>query len=472
MGIVAVAAATAADGGVASFPGAEGKIAFATSGATKEIYTLAPFAPTPTPLGPSPVVGFGPRWSPDGTELAFVSERDGNAELYSVSANGLHQERLTRDGAPDLHPSWTEDGVEIVFQRGTGAAAEIYSLDVVSREMRRLTRNRQADSDPAAAPNARWLVFSRRGDLYKMTLEGRRVTRLTSGRPVDSQPAWSPTDARVAFVRDSGSGPDLYIVRAGRSGLRRLTATSGRSESSPTWSPSGDRILFRGCDAGVTCRLYVVNADGTGERQLAQGPGVDGEDPDWQAPPVRRSWDADDDFLFAPDNRNPSSDPWGDTTWSYLYSESFAHDPGTYHLLPEYVISDSNRETWALPAFVNLLVAGVRSPHALVLHPWGGRLLGGGRNAVLGWRSPIDGQVTVTGTVGLPSLGECALGSGAIWSIDKFGTVLQSGALPTAGSATFDVPVSISRGESIYFVWDAGLDSLCDSGLLDLEITQ
>jgi hypothetical protein len=362
--------------------------------------------------------------------------------------------------------------VEIIFQRRTGAGAEIYSLDAESGAATRLTRNRQADSDPAAAPNARWLVFSRRGDLYKMTLEGKRVTRLTRGRAVDSQPAWSTAGARVAFVRTAGPDSDLYLVNANGRGLRSLTATSGRVESSPTWSPAGDKILFRACTSASVCQLYVVNADGTAERPLAGGAGVDGEDPDWQALSHRRDWDADAEFFFLPNNRNPSPDPWGDTTWSYLYSDSFAHDPATYHLLPEYATFDPNRESWVLSGFVNLLISGVRSPLLLVLHPWGGRVQGSGRNAVLGWRSPIDGQVTVTGTIRLPGLGECAVGSGALWSVDKGGTVLQSGALPTAGSATLDLPVSISRGESIYFVWDAGWDSLCDSGALELRITQ
>jgi Tol biopolymer transport system component len=58
----------------------------------------------------------------------FVSEGDGNPELYSVTANGIDEQRLTENGVPDLHPSWTKGGLDIVFQRGTGAGAEIYSL--------------------------------------------------------------------------------------------------------------------------------------------------------------------------------------------------------------------------------------------------------------------------------------------------------------------------------------------------------
>ncbi len=461
-----------AEAAVASFPGIEGRVVFANGDATSQLYVVSPQQPTPTPLGRDPVVGFSPRWSPDGTKLAFVSERDGDAELYSVTANGIDEERLTQNAVPDLHPSWTKDGLGIVFQRGTGASAEIYSLDSASGVARRLTRNRRSDYDPATAPTGRWLVFGRSGHLFKMTLGGRRLKRLTSGPGLDSQPAWSPAGAGIVFVRSNGTESDLYLVNANGRALKRLTATPGRGESSPAWSPGGDKIVFRACASSpAACQLYVVNADGTGERPLVER-GVDGEQPDWQALPATRSWNADADFFLAPNNRNPGPDAWGETTWSYLYSDTFAHDPATYHLFLKYEITDANRQSWVLPGFVNLVVATVVSPQMLILHPWGGRVQGYGRNAVLGWRSPVTGRVTVTGTIRLPSLNECAVGSGALWSIDKGATVLQSGALPAGGSASFNVAVDASLGESIYFVWDTGWDGNCDSGALELTVAQ
>jgi hypothetical protein len=461
-----------AEAAVASFPGIEGRVVFAGGSPTSQLYVISPQQRTPAPLGRDPVVGFSPVWSPDGTKLAFVSERDGNAELYSATANGLDEERLTQNAVADLHPSWTKDGLGIVFQRGTGAGAEIYSLDPVAGAARRLTRNHRPDYDPATAPTGRWVVFGRSGHLFKMTLSGTRPKRLTSGPGLDSQPAWSPAGADIVFVRSNATESDLYVVKASGRGLKRLTATPGRAESRPAWSPGGDKILFRACASSPNaCQLYVVNADGSGERPLVEG-GIDGEQPDWQALPAKRNWDADADFFLAPNNRNPSPDAWGDTTWSYLYSDNFAHDPATYHLFPKYEITDANRQSWLLPGFVNLVAAAVVSPQMLVLHPWGGRVQGYGKNAVLGWQSPASGRVTVTGTIRLPSLNECAVGSGALWSIDKGATVLQGGALPAGGSASFNVAVDLSQGESIYFVWDSGWDSNCDSGSLEYMIAQ
>ena len=56
-----------------------------------------------------------PAWSPDGRKLAFVSGRDGNAEIYVMNADGSEQENLTRQPANDSHPSWSPDGRKIAF---------------------------------------------------------------------------------------------------------------------------------------------------------------------------------------------------------------------------------------------------------------------------------------------------------------------------------------------------------------------
>jgi len=58
-----------------------------------------------------------PAWSPDGTHILFVSDRDGNKEIYKMDASGANQTRLTNNPARDVAPSWTSDG-RIVFERG------------------------------------------------------------------------------------------------------------------------------------------------------------------------------------------------------------------------------------------------------------------------------------------------------------------------------------------------------------------
>jgi Tol biopolymer transport system component len=87
-------------------------------------------------------------WSPDGKFLAFVSFRDGSAEIYSMRADGSQQERLTRNGADDLSPVWSPDGKRIAFVSNLYGAGEIFIMDTDGGRQRRLTNNSAEDSDP------------------------------------------------------------------------------------------------------------------------------------------------------------------------------------------------------------------------------------------------------------------------------------------------------------------------------------
>jgi TolB protein len=64
-----------------------------------------------------------PAWSPDGRRIAFASERDGNAEIYVVNADGTGQRNLTRDPGYEGDPAWSPDGRKIAFTSGSRSCA-------------------------------------------------------------------------------------------------------------------------------------------------------------------------------------------------------------------------------------------------------------------------------------------------------------------------------------------------------------
>jgi len=59
--------------------------------------------------------GEWPSWSPDGTQIAFSTTRDGNSEIYVMNADGTDPQRLTSNTAPDWDPAWSPDGTQIAF---------------------------------------------------------------------------------------------------------------------------------------------------------------------------------------------------------------------------------------------------------------------------------------------------------------------------------------------------------------------
>jgi len=116
----------------ASFPGLNGKIAFFSNrdGDFYEIYVMNADGINPIRLTNSPGVDEVPEWSPDGTKIAFDSERNGNFEVYVMNADGTGQTRLTNNSASDIFAAWSPDGTEIAFcSDRDGGLCEIYKMN-------------------------------------------------------------------------------------------------------------------------------------------------------------------------------------------------------------------------------------------------------------------------------------------------------------------------------------------------------
>jgi WD40 repeat protein len=204
-----------------------------------------------------------PRWSPDGSRIAFVAGSYSEAELYVVESDGTDLTQLTRNAVSDRSPSWTPDGRRIVYQR----VNQIWAMNADGSGKHRLT----AGTLPAISPDGRRIAFVRGGRLYVARSDGRAQVRLTRGQR-DTEPSWSPSGNAIVFVRRiSTLDSDLWTIGSNGRGLRRLTNTNDRFESDPAWSPQGDQIVFRGCttDDPPSCDLFGVAANGASERPFS-----------------------------------------------------------------------------------------------------------------------------------------------------------------------------------------------------------
>jgi len=90
--------------------------------------------------------------SPEQTKIAFVSDRDGNWEIYVMNADGSEQKRLTNNHAYDWFPSWSPDGKKIVFTSVRDGNWEIYVMNVDGSEQTNLTNNPASDYSPSWSP--------------------------------------------------------------------------------------------------------------------------------------------------------------------------------------------------------------------------------------------------------------------------------------------------------------------------------
>lgn len=219
-------------------------------------------------------------------QLAFVSSRDGNAEIYVIKASGADLERRTANTTGDWSPAWSPDGNRIAFQAERDGNPEIYVMNADGSNPVRLTNHPEGDGGPTWSPDGARIAFAshRNGnsDIYVMNADGSNVVRLTTHDGADFEPAWSPDGQRIAFMSFHNGTNDIYVMNTDGSGLTALT--SGASDDwSPAWSPDGASIVFsRATDCYYYCEydLFVMKADGSNVTRLPV-PSCDEYDPAW-----------------------------------------------------------------------------------------------------------------------------------------------------------------------------------------------
>ena len=97
-------------------------------------------------------LGEFPAWSPDGTQIAFHSRRDGNLEIYVMNTDRSMLTRLTNNEARDMFPTWSPDGGQIAFHSDRDGNMEIYVIHADGSNLRNITNNPADDAFPTWHP--------------------------------------------------------------------------------------------------------------------------------------------------------------------------------------------------------------------------------------------------------------------------------------------------------------------------------
>ena len=188
-----------------------------------------------------------PAPSPDGSQIAFQTDRDGNWEIYVTDSDGAqHLSRITNDPSDDIRPAWSPDGSQIAFasdREGAGQAIYLVRADG-SGPRTRLTELRSS-TDPAWSPDGTQIAFSAIDDtgvrqIYAMNADGTGRRELTDDVTSSRSPAWSPDGAMIAFSRDG----TIWTMNSDGTDQRLFAGRPAIFLGSPAWPPDGTRIVF------------------------------------------------------------------------------------------------------------------------------------------------------------------------------------------------------------------------------------
>ncbi len=213
------------------------------------------------------------------SKIVFVSDRDGNSEIYVMNADGTNQTRLTNEPRNDFAPSLSPDGSRIVFMSRRAGGDEIYVMNADGTNPVRLTDNPANDDTPVFSPDGSRIIFESDRDgnseIYVMNADGTNQTRLTDNPAFDRNPSFSPDGSRIVFEsnRETVSN-EIYVMNADGTNQIRLTYFSPGNDHLPSFSPDGSKISFTSSRDGNN-EIYVMNADGSNQRRLTNNPAQD-----------------------------------------------------------------------------------------------------------------------------------------------------------------------------------------------------
>jgi len=279
----------------AAFPGTNGKIAFSSLSDWEDFDV---FVINSDGSGTVNLTGHwsddvSPAFSPDGSRIAFTSDRAGSSEIYVMDADGTDLARLTNNGARDFDPAFSADGSRIAFASDRDGNKELYTVGADGSGETRLTTSAANEEDPAFSADGMHLAFTTDRDgnreIYVAGADGANPVRLTVEPAADYQPNFSPDGTRIAFTSERAAPAHIFVMRADGSAQTALSPSDSSSDHDPSFSPDGTEVAFAGefsCPPGYVCGeilgggIYVTGSDGSGGRTVVDA-GRPLADPDW-----------------------------------------------------------------------------------------------------------------------------------------------------------------------------------------------
>lgn len=234
---------------------------------------------------------FTPDLSPDGSRLAYASDRDNPSaltasrsylrayDLYLTGLGGGEPQTLRHDRTFKMRPTWSPDGTRIAFDgedadgepvaKTGGLTPQIWVVSGDgSGEAEMLTDETGGALEPTWSPDGDRLAFRSLEDerILIVPATGGEAAPLTDG-PGDTSPDWSPDGTRIVFSSERDGDREIYTIALDGSEAVRLTDSPGY-DGQPTWSPDSTMIAFV-TERGGSRDIFVMNADGDGQRNVS-----------------------------------------------------------------------------------------------------------------------------------------------------------------------------------------------------------
>jgi hypothetical protein len=215
-------------------------------------------------------------FGPTGERIVFVSNRDGNPEIYSMNVDGSDVIRLTNDPAVDDTPVLSPDGTKIAFRSFRVPDGDVFVMNADGSNVVNLTNFPAAnDGRPSWSPNGSQLCYEsgRSGifNIHRMAANGGSVAQLTESGGFFC--SWSPLGDQIAFTSERTGNREVFVMDADGNDETNIT-NNPAEDALEAWSPDGSKLAFDTLRDG-NYEIYVMNPDGSNPVNLTNNPNFD-----------------------------------------------------------------------------------------------------------------------------------------------------------------------------------------------------
>lgn len=276
----------------------ERRIVFASDrdGGSYDIFVMNPDGTGADNLTETPGNDLAPAWSPDGTKIAFESNRDGTLAVWTMNADGTDQRRL-KPGLSGYQPAWSPDGKKLAFTSARDGTDDILVMnaDGTGEAVNVTSSSGCCERYPSFSPDGTKLAFTSTRDgndeIYVGNADGSGTPVNLTNNPfggqntgIDQDPQWSPDGRRLLFTswRTTAQEYEIFTINDNGTGLFNVSQAAG-FDANGSWSVDGQRIVFSSereeGDPSLP-EIYVANADGSNPKPLTDND-VQDIHPDW-----------------------------------------------------------------------------------------------------------------------------------------------------------------------------------------------